>query len=456
MLSPIITTINSTRVLNSKNTHLVRPQGAWWRDPEYKPPSYLNSFNAMRELARLEDQSLDNYHETNAMQPGHGLVGKLWSDGRDPTISGVSEFGSFHGQGSRGSFQRSASRSFRKMMASTRFLSGDDADKAIMHWFDIDFIANDEEHIPDERYKSFIHAGIGQASGVIFNVRGYEGIVIYFAKSDTPQDVLQIKSNTDFLVGAADCIGATLAVDESRRASLHEKSTFENFAVLSQEDLSGASSIRSRRYSNLTTEGQDISSHRKSLAQEIHKKLCFKMQMLLDKAFGEKKAKPPPAMAYSDSVWVFVGSFVTLSLVTFLSQGILFWKDDPDLYAFPVGPFGALATLLFALTNAPVAQPRNIVFGTIIAGVTGLSSSYFDTAIPHWLRLTLGTSAALTIMAKLGVTHPPAGALATIFSSGKYHWGHLLLTLLANTIAIFMAIVINNFSKKKQYPQYWK
>ena len=448
-------------VLNSKHTHLVKPEGAWWRDPKYTPPFDLNAFSAMRELARLEDQSLDNYHDTKPMQPGHGLVGKLWSDGHDPSTNGISEFGSYHGRGSiRGSLGKSASRSFRKMMGSNishRFLGGADADGGIMmYWADIDFISNDEEHIPDDRDKSFIHAGIGQASGVVFNIRGYQGIVIYFARSDTPLDILRMESNAAFLIGAADCIGATLATDESRRSALHEKNTLDCFVGRSLEDISGASSIRSPRYYSVVGESnaKDTASHRKTISQELRIFTKFKLSMLYDKAFGEKKAKPPPAMPYSDCMWIFFGSSITLSLVLYLSQGILFW-NEPDSYAFPVGPFGALVTLLFALSSAPVSQPRNIFYGTIIAGVTGLCFSYIK-AIPHWLRLTLGTSTALTIMSKLGVTHPPAGALATIYSSGNYHWGHLALSLLANFIAVFMAILVNNLNKKRQYPQYWK
>jgi hypothetical protein len=447
-------------VLNNKHTHLVRPEGAWWRDPKYTPPPYHNPFNSMKELARLEDQTLDNYHETKAMQPGQGLVGKLWTEGHDPTSNGISEFGSYHGQGRVGSF-RSASRSFRQIISrniSQRFLGGTDSDgEDMMYWADIDFIANDEEHIPEERYKSFLHAGISQVSGVIFDIRGYQGIVIYFAKSDTPLDILRMKHNTSFLISAADCIGATIAAGESRRMSLHQKNTLDNFLGYS-EDISGSSSIftKSPKFYNHIKENQmqDAASHRKTLFQEIRLFIKFKLIMLYDKAFGEMKAKPPPSMPFSESLWVFFGAIITLSLVLYMSHVVIFWNTS-NSYTFPVGPFGALANLLFALPSAPVSQPRNVIGGTLFATIIGLSFSYFK-ALPIWFRQALGTSTTLAILAKLGLTHPPAGALALICSSGTYHWGHMLFSVIGNFIALLMAILVNNLNKKRQYPQYWK
>ena len=447
--------------LNSQNTHLVRPEGAWWRDPNYSPPPDLNAFNAMKELAKLEDESLDDHHDIRPVQPGQGLVGKLWADAYFPKSrsKNISEFGSYHGGmsplGSASRSFRRASRSFRKVRQLLWVAQRHDNEESHgyndMYWVDVSFIANDEEHIPDDREQSFIYAGMNHASGVVFDIRGYQGIVIFFARSDVDIEVLSMESNKAFLVGVADTIGATLALDEPRRCVLVEKGAFGGF-----EDISGTSSIRSpNHYSKIDeTRMSKSSSHRKSMLQSVQMIMKFKMSMLYEKAFGEKKAHPPPSMSYSECVWLFLGSLFTLVFVLFLSQGILFW-NEPDSYAFPVGPFGALSTLLFGLTSAPVSQPKNVFGGTIVAGVIGLSFLYVDFC-PHWFRLAIGTSTALAVMAKLGVTHPPAGALAIIYASGKYHWGHLALSLLANLIAVGVAVVVNNLNKKRQYPQYWK
>eukprot|EP00553_Chaetoceros_curvisetus_P013874 CAMPEP_0204638664 /NCGR_PEP_ID=MMETSP0717-20131115/39975_1 /ASSEMBLY_ACC=CAM_ASM_000666 /TAXON_ID=230516 /ORGANISM="Chaetoceros curvisetus" /LENGTH=192 /DNA_ID=CAMNT_0051658489 /DNA_START=66 /DNA_END=644 /DNA_ORIENTATION=+ len=187
----------------------------------------------------------------------------------------------------------------------------------------------------------------------------------------------------------------------------------------------------------------------------------MKRNMLKEKTFGAKTTRPPPAMSLSETTWVLIGTCVTLILVSFLSSSIPWFKPSTSSgnstsYAFPLGPLGALATLQFSLTAAPASQPRNVIYGTFIAGSIGICFSYIPTTIlPHWLRLALGTSSAITIMAKLGVTHPPGGALATIYCSGGYHWGHLVMSLIGCWVCISVAVIVNNLNERRQYPMYW-
>lgn len=71
------------------------------------------------------------------------------------------------------------------------------------------------------------------------------------------------------------------------------------------------------------------------------------------------------------------------------------------------------------------------------------------------VRKALGTAIAITCMARLGVTHPPAGAAALIFTGGGYTWEHMGIMLAGNMIAIFSATVINDLNDKRQYPTFW-
>ena len=447
-------------VLNSKHTHLVRPEGAWWRDPNYRPSSDLNTVTAMKELSRLEDSSRDDYHDSMPLQPGQGLAGQLWAEGNDGRVgNSISAFGSYHGGvfGTSGS----PSHSFRKMARVLPFRRDHLAHNGGMHWINLEFLSKDPDHIPENRVESFIEAGIGQAAGVVFDIRGHQGVVIFFAKTEFPRDVLILESNCKFLISAADCIGATLASSEPRTHALHEKNQFIN--VMGQEyDEENDEDNASQAHTVETTHDVGASSAKENFSSSNTNSLCqtirffigLKSNMLREKTFGEKKARPPQSMSYSECVWVFSGAIITLVLTLFLSQAILFWDGMPHGYAFPIGPLGALTSLQFGLTAAPAAQPRNVFYGTICCGVTGLCFSYID-ALPHWLRLALGGSVAVTLMAKLGVTHPPAGALAVIYATGDYHWGNLPLTLLANVIAVGVAIVVNNLNEKRQYPQYW-
>jgi CBS-domain-containing membrane protein len=124
-------------------------------------------------------------------------------------------------------------------------------------------------------------------------------------------------------------------------------------------------------------------------------------------------------------------------------------------FLFPlISPFGALVTLLYGLAAAPASQPRSAIAGQIISITISLAISYADN-MSIWMRQALATSLAVAAMAKMGVTHPPAGAAALLFASGSYGWGNMLFVLVGNVIAIGAATFINNFSDYRQYPTFW-
>ena len=71
------------------------------------------------------------------------------------------------------------------------------------------------------------------------------------------------------------------------------------------------------------------------------------------------------------------------------------------------------------MTAAPVAQPRNIIFGQALSGVISMCFSYIpQTILPVWLRVAIGPAFSIYAMVKFGVTHPPAGKSAFFNSSG--------------------------------------
>lgn len=117
-------------------------------------------------------------------------------------------------------------------------------------------------------------------------------------------------------------------------------------------------------------------------------------------------------------------------------------------------PFGALATLLYGLSAAPASQPRNVILGQLLALSISTGISRFD-GLEIWMRQALATSLSVSAMSKLGVTHPPAGAAALIWASGRFRWAHVGTLLLGNLVAIGTATFINNVSDQRQYPTYW-
>lgn len=482
--------------LNERRTHIIRPEGAYYRDPNYKPPSHLNISSARLALMRLEDETCEDYHDVMPTEPGKGLAGQLWVDTKKAKLlnTSLSAFGSSHGSHNGVNLRKSRSLtdSLRRGLQAHIPHIFQAQHQAASHWTDLGFLFRDPDHVPDERLQSFILAGIGLAAGVAYNSRGYQGLVIFMARSDTPIDILQEESNATFLSCAADCIGAALAISEPRTSSLYLKRRYgdvtnktnkkrrsvedENalesgsFLIGSDQvvgnfsiDNMGISRTSSMANSNV---GSVASNHGSVLSMRSRYKqsivgatwhfVAMKANMLWEKSLGPKTARPPPPMSLPESVWTFIGCFASLSLISYLSYSIPIFKstDSSDVFAFPMGPIGALVALQFGLTAAPASQPRNILYGTAIAGATGLCFGYF-TAWPHWLRLALGTSTAITLTAKAGIINPPSGALAAIFCLPRYHWGHLLLSLFGCALSVILSMLINNLNEKRHYPMYW-
>ena len=437
-------------VYDPTRMQLVRTEHGWWREENYEPVVYTGTReNAFEALARLEDEKRDDYIEATPMQPGQGFVGNLWSTKKEKSKATISAFGSFHGgQVSISDSFRSAGVSLRSMFQGARKSRRDHQQNEGLNFVDLDYLARDPDTITDLRIQTLLRAGIEQACSATFNIRGHKGLVIYFASAGYPISKLLDERNKDFLIAATDSIGATLALAEPRRTmyyqNLHEnhESNFQHrddaMSVLSDEDsILTKHTLRKGEKDNQSANGQP----------------GF-FGGLYRKSFGKKQANPPKAMPFSESLWTLVGCSITLVTMACISQSISFWNERADNYSFPVGPFGALATLQYGLTAAPASQPRNCIYGTVIAGSVGLAFSYL-TFLPHFARIGLGASFAISGMTKAGVTHPPGGALAVLYASGGYHFGHLLLSLTGNVLAISFSMLVNNANEKRQYPQYW-
>lgn len=78
-----------------------------------------------------------------------------------------------------------------------------------------------------------------------------------------------------------------------------------------------------------------------------------------------------------------------------------------------------------------------------------------QTSLEPWFQQTLATSLAIGAMVKLGLTHPPAGAAALLFSTGIRTWKQVGMMILGNVIAILCATLINNLCDQRQYPTFW-
>ncbi len=107
---------------------------------------------------------------------------------------------------------------------------------------------------------------------------------------------------------------------------------------------------------------------------------------------------------------------------------------------FIIAPFGASAVLLYGAPSSPLAQPRNLIGGHMIAGVVGILCCRIFGA--GWYTMALAVTLAILAMMVTGTVHPPGGATALLCAlQGTTHFSFLLLPLAAG-VAILLASAI--------------
>jgi CBS-domain-containing membrane protein len=115
---------------------------------------------------------------------------------------------------------------------------------------------------------------------------------------------------------------------------------------------------------------------------------------------------------------------------------------------------------VYGAIKSPLAQPRNLIGGHVISGLTGVACYHlFGNTI--WLAAAMAVSLAIVVMLATKTLHPPGGATALIAVIGgtKIHnLGFFYALIPAGTGAVILlviALLVNNLSKSRKYPEYW-
>jgi hypothetical protein len=87
-------------------------------------------------------------------------------------------------------------------------------------------------------------------------------------------------------------------------------------------------------------------------------------------------AKPMPADSNEKSAYTLLFVFVTLIILTALNRFVVA-EESRGEYTIVLGSMGALCTLLYSAPNSPLAQPRNVFFGHVVAGAVGALVNVF-------------------------------------------------------------------------------
>ncbi|MGE7826446.1 HPP family protein [Paenibacillus sp. NPDC093718] len=119
-----------------------------------------------------------------------------------------------------------------------------------------------------------------------------------------------------------------------------------------------------------------------------------------------------------------------------------------------MAPFGASCVLAFAVWDAPLSQPRNLIGGHLISTFTGLVT--LEVLGDGIWAMAIGVGAAISLMGITKTTHPPAGADPLVVIMAGSGWSFLFTPVLAGSVLIvIVALLVNNAVKERRYPTFW-
>ncbi len=164
----------------------------------------------------------------------------------------------------------------------------------------------------------------------------------------------------------------------------------------------------------------------------------------------------PPRVGLTEVLWSWIGSFTGLAAVCLIHYKIL----DQTGLMMVIGSFGASAVLVYGAIRSPLAQPRNLLGGHIISAFIGVTTFQLLGGEP-WLAAAVAVSTSIAVMLLTGTLHPPGGATALIAVIGGesiHNLGYLYVlipTALGAVIMLIIALIVNNISKNRKYPDFW-
>lgn len=167
-------------------------------------------------------------------------------------------------------------------------------------------------------------------------------------------------------------------------------------------------------------------------------------------------AKGPPRVSFTEIIWSWLGSAIGIGICGYISSAYF----EPGDFTLIIGSLGASAVLVYGAIRSPFAQPRNLIGGHVISGLVGVASyQLFSETI--WFAAAIGVSLAVVAMLVTKTLHPPGGATALIAVIGgeKIHnLGFLYVLVPAGAgavVLLIIALIVNNLSRHRKYPEYW-
>lgn len=142
------------------------------------------------------------------------------------------------------------------------------------------------------------------------------------------------------------------------------------------------------------------------------------------------------------------------SLGALVAIAITGWLSAVSGIPWLMAPFGASCVLAFGVPDSPLAQPRAIVGGHLVATAVGLAVAAL--LGDGWLACAVGVALALAAMQITRTVHAPAGADPLIVIVAHAPASYLVSPVLFGSLVIVLtAWMANNLRSPGSYPRYW-
>jgi len=155
-------------------------------------------------------------------------------------------------------------------------------------------------------------------------------------------------------------------------------------------------------------------------------------------------------------IWSWLGGFIGISAVGWFHK---FFFEGTDLTLL-IGSFGASAVLVYGAVRSPLGQPRNLVGGHVVSALVGVIAWKLLGDVP-WLASAFAVATSIAVMHVTRTLHPPGGATALIavIGSEQIHAEGFAYVLIPATlgplILLVVALLVNNLSSTRRYPDVW-
>ena len=116
--------------------------------------------------------------------------------------------------------------------------------------------------------------------------------------------------------------------------------------------------------------------------------------------------------------------------------------------------FGSSTLIVLVFHDSEFAQPKNVLFGHLLAILIGILFNEFFGMSYLTLGFSVGTT--LTLMMYFKIIHPPAAANPLIALFADVSLSYIVFPVIVGSTAIIvLSLIINRYILKRNYPVRW-